>query len=87
MKIENKKVQSDEWYVEVDDNKIKVENKMSGTKLYVNEKLQDALLGVAFSGVNFSGKLPDGRVVKVILGGFIKMHCCIFVDGELVLVS
>lgn len=53
-------------------------------KLFINDKLQDVYFGI-ISAARLVGKLTDGKKVKAIIGGDIKMHCCIFVDNELVL--
>ena len=88
MKIENKVIEKDIWSVEVNGNTIKLENKFKTAKLFVNDELQDIYLGVAsFSNLRFTGKLPDGKEVKVIFGGDFNWHCYIFVDNELVLES
>lgn len=84
MQVENINKQDCNWSVEVDGNSIKIENNSSITKLFVNEKLQDVLPGIATSA-RLNGKLPDGREIKVVFGGMFKVHCYIFVDNELVL--
>lgn len=84
MKVENINAQDANWSVDVDGNNIKIENSASITKLFVNDKLQDVLPALTTSA-RLNGKLPDGKEVKVVLGGMFKVHCYIFVDNELVL--
>lgn len=73
-----------EWSVTVGDDKIQIDNKFSTTKLYVNGVYQDVYYGVIATIVRLYGKLSDGRQVKVVIGGELKMHCSIFVDCECV---
>ena len=84
MKVENVNTQSGNWSVDVDNNTIKVENKLSTVKLLVNDKVQDIYFGM-IGAPHLTGKLPDGKEVKAVIGGDLKMHYCIFVDHELVL--
>lgn len=84
MKIENVNLQSGNWSVDVDRNNIRLENKLSTVKLFVNDKMQDVYFGM-IGAPHLTGKLPDGKEVKAVIGGDLKMHCCIFVDNELVL--
>lgn len=85
MQVENVNIESGNWSVEVNNNVIRVENKFSTLKLYVNEKLQDVYLGMVSFQPRLTGKLPNGEEVKVVVGGDFKIHCYIFVDNELVL--
>ena len=73
------------WYAEYEGNKIRVENRWSTEKLYINEKLHDE--GIGFSSRSkLIGKLSDGKIVKVCIGeGFWSVHCVIFVDDEMIL--
>ena len=71
------------WEVEYDGNKIVVENRMSGERLIVNDVLQDECLGFAVRE-RLWGKLPNGEVIKISIGGWWSMHCRIFVDHELI---
>lgn len=88
MKIENVKIEKNNWSVEVDNEIIKVENTRNKLNLFVNDKLQDAFLGsFTFHNIRLSGKTTKNREIKVVCGGDFKMHCCIFVDNELVLDS
>lgn len=74
-----------EWCIEYEGNKIKVENRWSAERLYINEKLQDEGIGLS-SRFKLIGKLPDGKLVKVCIGGgFWRVHCVIFVDDEVIL--
>ena len=84
MKVENINTQSGNWSVDVDNNTIKVENKLSTVKLLVNDKVQDIYFGM-LGAPHLIGILPDGKEVKAVIGGDLKVHCCIFVDHELVL--
>ncbi len=82
MKEENK----EKWTVEYGSDVIFVENKMSTVKLFVNEKVQDVFYGMVASGnVRLLGKTTDGKEIKVVLGGDLKLHCSIFVDCECLL--
>ena len=84
MKVENyRKEKNKLWSVDVDGNNIKVENE-NFVKLFVNDKLQDIIITSVLNDGRLRGKLPNGKEVKAILGGSIKMHCYIFVDSEAV---
>ncbi len=88
MKVDNVKIEKNNWSVKVDDDFIKVENTRSKLNLFVNGKLQDVFLGsFTFHNVRLSGKTAKNREIKVVCGGDFKMHCCIFVDNEVVLDS
>ena len=41
MKVENVNLQSGNWSVDVDGNNIRLENKLSTVKLFINDKIQD----------------------------------------------
>ena len=84
MKVENVNLKSGNWSVDVDGNTIRLENKLSTVKLFVNDKVQDVYFGM-IGAPHLTGKLPNGKEVKAVIGGDLKMHCCIFVDNELVL--
>ena len=84
MKVENVNTQNGNWSVDIDGVNIRLENKLTTSKLFVNDKLQDICFGM-ISAPHLTGKMPNGKEVKVAIGGDIKVHCCIFVDNELVL--
>lgn len=84
MKVENVDLQNGNWSVNVDGNTIRLENKLSTVKLFINDKIQDVYFGM-IGAPRLTGKLPNGREVKAVMGGDLKMHCCIFVDNEMVL--
>jgi len=84
MKVENINLKSGNWSVDVDGNTIRLENKLSTVKLFVNEKMQDVYFGM-IGAPHLTGKLPNGKEIKAVIGGDLKMHCCIFVDNEMVL--
>lgn len=60
---------------------------LDGEKLFINGKLQDENLGLAFRatlrGV-LIGKDQSPKHIKVSLGGLFTIHCKIFVDNTLV---
>ena len=86
MKIENKIIEKRLWQVTVDNNIIKVVNKPHSLELIINDKIQDVYLGTfLYQGNHLTGKLNDGKEIKVSYGGDFKLRCCIFVDNELVL--
>lgn len=87
MKVENVIIEKNNWAVDVDENTIIVENKVNTLKLLVNDKLQDIQLGgIAIDNVRLYGKLPNGKKIKVVVGGIgFKTLCYIFVENELVL--
>ena len=72
------------WNIDYKGNNIRVESKWSGEKLYINEKLHDEGIGLT-SRSKLIGKLPDGKLVKVCIGGSWGLHCVIFVDDEEIL--
>lgn len=89
MKVENVKIESSgidkrNWSVEVDNNTIRVENTFSTVKLLVNDKVQDVYFGIV-GAPHLTGKLPDGKEIKAVIGETLKLRCYIFVDHELVL--
>lgn len=74
------------WQASYDLDSIRVENKASSLKLFVNDKLQDVFLGsLSYVPPILMGKLPGGKEVRVKVGGDFKMHCYIFVDNECIL--
>jgi len=72
------------WTAEYENDTIKVENKASTVKLFVNDEVQDIYFGMIGSP-RLTGKLSNGKDVKVVIGGDLKMHCAIFVDNKLIL--
>ena len=72
------------WNVDYENNTIKVENKVSTAKLFINDEVQDIYFGMA-GFPRLTGKLSNGKDVKVVIGGDLKMHCAIFVDNKLIL--
>jgi hypothetical protein len=70
-----------EWEVSYQENIIKIENRWDGEKLFINGKLQDECIGLT-SRSKLIGKLSDGRLVKVCIGGVFVIHCLIFIDDE-----
>lgn len=78
----NFSVTGDEWEYDYDGNKIVVKNSWDGTKLIVNDKLQDCKNGITMSA-DLRGKLPDGKKIKASLGGVWNVKCSLFVDHEL----
>lgn len=84
MKVENINKQVAKWSLDVDGNNISLENNATRMELFVNGNLQDVDPFLNGSS-RLNGKLPDGKEIKVVFGGVIKMHIYIFVDNELVL--
>ena len=72
------------WEVNHGENVVVVENRVSGERLFVNNELQDELMGLS-TRARLYGKLPTGEKVKVSLGGWFVMNCRIFIDNKLVL--
>ncbi|MYL65471.1 hypothetical protein GLW07_19130 [Bacillus hwajinpoensis] len=70
-----------------DGHRIHVENKWKGEKLYVDGELQDENIGLALRAT-LTGELKadnnEAKCIKVTLGGFLSIHCKIFVDYGLV---
>ncbi len=88
MKVENIKIERKSWSVDVDKNNIKVLNTRKNLLLLVNDKIQDVYIGsFAFSNVRLSGKTNNNKEIKVVCGGDFRIHCCIFVDNELIIDS
>lgn len=88
MKVEDLKIEKNNWSIKVDNDIIKVENKTNKLNLFVNDKLQDIFLGsIIFHNIRLSGKTTKNKEIKVVCGGDFKLHCYIFVDDELVLSS
>lgn len=71
-----------------DGQRIQVENRwFTGEKLYVDGKLQDENLGLAFRGTlngSIRNKGNESKSIKVTLGGTFSIHCKVFVDNVLV---
>lgn len=72
----------DKWEYEYEDNKILVRNSLDASQLLINGKVQDAKNGLTLSA-DLVGELPDGKQVKVSLGGLWTVKCSVFVDHEL----
>ena len=83
MKIENVVKTRKEWSVDVDGVNIKVLNKKYIT-LFVNGEKQDIFWGLFVNSSKLYGKMPDGREIKVVIGGHFVVQCAIFVDNQLV---
>ncbi|KAB7672174.1 hypothetical protein F9279_04480 [Bacillus sp. B1-b2] len=65
-------------------NHIRVENSwFHGERLYINGKLQDENIGLAFRAT-LNGKLNNDKEVKVTLGGNLSINCRIFVDHTMI---
>lgn len=73
-----------EWNVRYEGNEIRVENRWLGEKLFINGQLQDIGRGLT-DRAKLIGKLEDGRLVKVSLGGSFGVHCTVFVENEMIL--
>lgn len=73
-----------EWNIRYEGNEIRVENRWFGEKLFINNQLQDIGRGLS-SRAKLIGKLADGRMVKVSIGGSLGIHCTIFVEDEMIL--
>lgn len=69
------------WNVDYFGNNIHVENEVLTERLFINGRLQDETKGGG-ERAKLIGRLPDGRLVKVSLGGFLTIHCTIFVEDE-----
>lgn len=74
-----------------DGHMIEVENTwFHGERLYINGQLQDERLGLALRET-LTGELKysDGETkpVKVTIGGFLRIHCRVFVDHTLLIPS
>lgn len=88
MQVENINKQVAKWSLDVDGNNIRIENNANRMELFVNDKLQDvepAAISIINVSARLNGKLPDGKEIKVVIGGVFKIHIYIFVDNELVL--
>ena len=72
----------DKWEYEYGENKIVVRNSFDACQLLINGKVQDAKNGLTLSA-DLEGELPDGKKVKVSIGGFWTIKCSVFVDHEL----
>lgn len=70
------------WETSYNGHKIRVENRVSGERLYVNGELQDEQLGWAYRE-RLWGRLPTGEEVKASIGGMWTAQCRIFVDNRL----
>lgn len=84
MNIENTNIEEKGiWSLTVNGNSVKVVNTQGAAKLLVNDKIQD--VGFGMTEARLTGKV-DGKDIKVVLGSaFLKVHCYIFIDNELVL--
>ena len=78
------------WQVQYKGHDIRVENHLRGEKLIVDGKIQDAGLGMGFRS-RLWGTIKDGdgagKIVKVSLGGWLRIDCRIFIDDELILAN
>ena len=83
MNVENINKEHAKWSVDVDGNNIRLENNATRMELYVNDKLQD-LTPTLYIRDRLTGKLPDGKEIKVVISGIFRWHIHIFVDNELV---
>ena len=72
------------WEINYGGNTILVENRVSGERLYVNGELQDEQIGFAARS-RLWGKLQTGEEIRVTIGGFLGIHCRIFINNKLVL--
>ncbi len=72
------------WTVKYENSQIRVENRASDERLYINGRLHDMGKGIS-SRSKLIGRTPDGKLVKVSLGGNLRIHCMIFVEDELIL--
>ncbi len=72
------------WKYKYGDNEIIVKNKgFNGEELYVNGELQDKIPVGGMYASRLFGKLESGEEIKVSVGGFLKMQCCLFIDNKL----
>jgi hypothetical protein len=73
------------WKFEYEGNTIEVQNYVASEKLLINNHLQDERQGLAFRS-RLWGELvgADGRKksVKVSLGGWLRIHCLVFIDNR-----
>lgn len=69
------------WDAKYYGNNIHIENEVLTERLFINGKLHDETKGDG-TRAKLIGRLPDGRLVKVSLGGFWTIHCTIFVEDE-----
>jgi len=72
------------WELTYGENKIMVEDRTAGEKLYVNGDLQDERNGFALRS-RLYGQLPTGENIKVSLGGWFSIQCRVFINNKLVL--
>lgn len=72
------------WEINFEGHEIRVENRTDSERLYINSKLCDEGFGIA-SRAKLIGKLWDGRLVKVNIGGTFGIRCDIWVDNDLIL--
>jgi len=72
------------WEINHNGNVVRVENRISGERLYVNDELQDEQCGFATS-VKLWGQLPTGEQIKVSLGGWWTIQCRIFINHKQVI--
>ena len=72
------------WEINHNGNVIRVENSVSGERLYVNDELQDEQIGFGVRA-RLWGQLHTGEKIKVSLGGWFVVNCRIFIDHKMVL--
>lgn len=76
------------WDVKYKGHSIRVENRWSGERLYVDDELQDEQMGVA-SRSRLYGRIKtgdgSGERIKISLGGWFTINCRIFVDDNCIL--
>ncbi|MEE1504297.1 MAG: hypothetical protein UGF89_08670 [Acutalibacteraceae bacterium] len=73
-----------QWNYVYGDNCICVKNKdFNGEELYVNGELQDKNPVGGFCLAELSGELKTGEKIKVKIGGFWRIDCCLFINNVL----
>ena len=72
------------WNIDYYGNNIHIENEVLTERLFINGKLHDETRGGG-ERAKLIGRLPDGRLVKVSLGGFWAIHCTVFVEEEMIM--
>jgi hypothetical protein len=73
------------WTTTYDSKEIKVENRwFGGERLFVDEQLQHHTYGIFSSKLNghLFSKTGEKLKIKVILGGFFKVGCTLFINDE-----
>ena len=71
--------------VEYKGHRIRVENRVSGERLIVDDELQDEQIGSATRSRLYGrikGGKGDGETIKVSIGGWFTANCRIFVDDK-----